>query len=384
MNDPCVPERTQKSMHDSLRYEANGRNGVRRKETAHLDPLSRRHDSGDFPPFFYLFSVCTEYTHPRTFSASRQQCLRAVSCPPMRAATPFALFLAVGHLSPALAQDLEPRNYQNAPIRLNFLVAGYGFSEGSVLFDPAVALDNAELEIHGPLVGYARILEIAGQSAKADAAIGRVCLDGSADFQGQRVARSVCGTTDAKLRLAVNFLGAPALPAAEFATYRQDLIAGASFMVSAPVGQYDPSRLVNIGTNRWSARAEIGMSKLLGRWILELALAGNWFEDNDEFFGGNTRSQEEIWSLQGHLVRGFASGIWFALDATHYEGGKTTMNGIPSNDLQSNSRFGATVSVPINRRQSLKFGASSGVATRTGTDFDLYALAWQYRWGGGI
>ena len=84
------------------------------------------------------------------------------------------------------------------------------------------------------------------------------------------------------------------------------------------------------------------------------------------------------------VVRGFASGIWFALDGTHYEGGQTTMNGIASNDLQSNSRFGMTMSFPINRRQSLKFGSSSGVATRTGTDFDLYALAWQYRWGGGI
>jgi hypothetical protein len=292
--------------------------------------------------------------------------------------------LTSGALLPAFAQDLEPRSYQNAPVGLNFLVAGYTVSDGAVLFDPSVALENAALEIDGPIVGYARILDVAGRSAKLDAAIGDVCLDGAADFQGQRVARSVCGLTDAKMRITVNFRGAPALTAAEFGEYRQDLVIGASFLVSAPVGQYDETRLVNIGTNRWAARAEVGMSKILGRWQLELALAGNFFEDNDAFFNGNHRSQEEIWSLQAHLVRGFASGVWVALDATHYEGGQTTMNGVPSNDLQSNSRFGMTVSVPINRRQSLKFGLSSGVATRTGTDFDLYALAWQYRWGGGI
>jgi len=294
------------------------------------------------------------------------------------------LALAAGAFRPALAQDLEPRNYQNAPVGLNFLVAGYTHSQGAVLFDPSVALENAEIEIDGPIVGYARILDIAGRSAKLDAAIGDVCLDGAADFQGQRVSRSVCGATDAKMRLAVNFMGAPALAAAEFGDYRQDLVVGASFLLSAPVGQYDEARLVNIGTNRWAARAEIGMSKIYGRWQMELALAGNFFEDNDEFFGGNRRAQDEIWSLQAHLVRGFASGLWFALDATHYEGGQTTMNGVPSNDLQSNSRFGMTMSLPINRRQSLKFGASSGVSTRTGTDFDLYAVAWQYRWGGGI
>ena len=308
----------------------------------------------------------------------------------MRAVLPSAIAIALapalvaGPLRPVLAQDLEPRSYQNAPVGLNFLVAAYTFSEGAVLFDPSIALENAELEIDGPVVGFARILDIAGRSAKLDAAIGDVCLDGSADFQGQRATRSVCGATDAKLRLAVNFMGAPALTAAEYGNYRQDLVVGASFLVSAPVGQYDETRLVNIGTNRWAARAEVGMSKILGRWQLELALAGNFFEDNDAFFNGNHRSQEEIWSLQAHLVRGFTSGIWFALDATHYEGGQTRMNGIPSNDLQSNRRFGMTTSFPINRRQSLKFGWSSGVSTRTGTDFDLYALAWQYRWGGGI
>lgn len=295
------------------------------------------------------------------------------------------LALQAATLRPALAQDLEPRNYQNAPVGLNFLVAGYTLSDGAVLFDPSVALENAEIEIDGPVVGYARMLDVAGRSARFDAAIGDVCLDGSADFQGQRVARSVCGATDAKLRLAVNFLGAPALSAEEFRDYRQDLVVGASLLVSAPVGQYDAARLVNIGTNRWAARAEIGMSKILAaRWQIELALAGSLFEDNDDFFGGNRRSQEAIWSLQAHLVRGFASGLWLALDATHYDGGRTTMNGVPANDLQSNSRIGMTVAVPINRRQSLKFGGSSGVSTRTGTDFDLYALAWQYRWGGGI
>jgi hypothetical protein len=304
----------------------------------------------------------------------------------VRAAIPFVLAIALGPglFRNAPAQDLEPRNYQNAPVGLNFLVTGYTYSEGAVLFDPTIALENAALEIDGPIVGYARILDIAGRSAKLDAAIGDVCLDGAADFQGQRATRSVCGATDAKMRLAVNFIGAPALTAAEFGQYRQDLVVGASFLLSAPVGQYDETRLVNIGTNRWSARAEVGMSKILGRWQVELALAGNFFEDNDAFFNGNHRAQEEIWSLQAHLVHGFSSGLWFALDATHYEGGQTTMNGIPSNDLQSNRRFGMTVSFPINRRQSLKFGASSGVATRTGTDFDLYALAWQYRWGGGI
>jgi len=40
--------------------------------------------------------------------------------------------------------------------------------------------------------------------------------------------------------------------------------------------------------------------------------------------------------------------------------------------------------LPINRRQSIKLYYSSGVVTRTGTDFDTVGAAWQYRWGGGF
>ena len=48
-----------------------------------------------------------------------------------------------------------------------------------------------------------------------------------------------------------------------------DLIVGASLQVSAPFGQYDNDRLVNIGTNRWSFKPESGISKALCQWTLE-------------------------------------------------------------------------------------------------------------------
>ena len=72
----------------------------------------------------------------------------------------------------------------------------------------------------------------------------------------------------------VNFFGAPAMDLQRFRSYRQDLILGASLTVTAPTGQYDSSRLVNLGTNRWSARPELGASKALGHLTLELLNTG--------------------------------------------------------------------------------------------------------------
>jgi hypothetical protein len=88
--------------------------------------------------------------------------------------------------------------------------------------------------------------------------------------------------------------------------------------------------------------------------------------------------------VQGHVVRNLARGYWIAFDATHYSGGRTQIDGVQGRDRQSNERIGATLSVPVNRKQSVKINFSSGVSTRTGTDFDTVGVVWQYRWGAGL
>lgn len=297
-------------------------------------------------------------------------------------ASAVAALLAAWPFGSALAQDLEPRLYTNVPLGINFLGAGYGYSEGNVLFDPTIPLDNAQIEIGGPVLGYGRSVRLGPFSGKVDGAIARVCLDGSADYEGDRVTRTVCGWTDARARLTVNFIGAPPLKREEFASYRQDFVFGASLQLGLPVGDYDPARLVNIGANRESAKLEVGVSKNLPHWLLELSIADTYYQDNTNFYVGRVREQDSIASLQGHAVYRFAKGAWLAFDATHYDGGETTTDGVQSSDLQSNSRLGVTASLPINPKQSVKIAASTGVSTRTGTDFDTLAAVWQYAWGG--
>lgn len=282
------------------------------------------------------------------------------------------------------AQEIEPRAYTNAPIGVNFLVAGIGYSEGGISFDPAVRLTNANIKTDLAALAYARVLDIGGQSAKFDLIVPYASLNGTADYIGQPVVRDISGFGDPKLRLSMNFLGAPALTLDQFAGYRHDLIVGGSLQVSLPIGQYDPAKLVNIGSNRWYVKPELGMSKGWGQWTLELSTGATIFGENEDFFGGKRREQAPIYSFQSHLVYGFSAGIWGALTAAYFTGGQTKIDGVRGHDLQQNTRIGATLAWPIDRRNSIKLHASSGVYTRTGTDFDTIGLAWQYRWGGGL
>ena len=211
----------------------------------------------------------------------------------------------------AAAQSMDPRAYANLPVGLNFLLAGYTYLEGELGFDASSPLQDGRTRVHALPVGYVRSLDVFGNAGNIALIVPFVDLTATASLNGASEARrEVSGPGDPTLRLAVNFYGAPALKPAEYAAWRQDLIVGASLTLTAPFGQYDKDRLVNIGTNRWSVKPELGMSQALGAWTLELAGGVTWFGDNDEFFNGNTRGQDPLYSLQAHFTRQLGRRAW--------------------------------------------------------------------------
>jgi hypothetical protein len=284
----------------------------------------------------------------------------------------------------ARAQDIEPRAFSNAPLDMNFLIGGYVFTRGGLSFDSAIPITDEHLKTSNAVLAYARVFELWGQSAKFDATLPYTWLSGTATFAGRPVERTVNGFSDGRLRVSVNFYGAPALTLDQFRTYQQDLIIGANFAVTGPTGQYDPSRVINLSTNRWTFRPELGVSKAIGPLTLELSGGPTFYSDNTNFLGGRTRSQDPIYAIQGHTIYAFRSGIWGSVDATYFTGGRTSVNGVGSNDLQQNWRVGVTVSIPLGVHYSVKLYGSSGVSARTRNNYDLLGFVLQYRWGGGL
>jgi hypothetical protein len=282
------------------------------------------------------------------------------------------------------AQSIEPRSYSNAPVGVNFLIGAYAYTRGGISTDTSLPITDPELATSSAVVGYARVLDLWGTSGKFDVIVPYTWLSGSAIYQGDPVQREVNGFGDPLLRLSVNFYGAPALTLPEFRSYEQDLIVGASLQVSVPAGQYDDTKLVNLGTHRWFFKPEIGVSKALGPWTLEGQAAVTLFTTNNDFFNGNKRSQDPLYSLQAHAIYNSRSGNWYSLDVTYFAGGRTTLNGALQSDLQQNWRIGATAAFPVDVNNSIKLYASRGVSARTGNSFDLLGIAWQYRWGGGL
>lgn len=280
----------------------------------------------------------------------------------------------------AHGQELEPRAYSASPIGTNFAVVGYSHLTGDVLTDPALPIKNVQANIHLYIAGYVRTFELAGYTASFGIVVpyARANVSGDVFDAPREVYRA--GLGDPRLRLAVNLLGNPPLTPQEFARREPAPVVGASLSVIVPTGQYVPEHLVNVGSNRWAFKPEVGISYPVGNWFIE-GSAGAWFyEDNKEFLATKRRSQDPLYLAQLHAGYNFAPGLWLAANAAYTSGGRTTVDGIENDDVQHNSRYGLTLSVPVARGWSGKVAWSKGFTVRAGGDYEMFSVALQYRW----
>jgi len=286
-------------------------------------------------------------------------------------------------LGTCAAQELEPRAYSVSPKGVNFVMFGFARSTGDLSFDPSLPIEDASAVMHGSFSAYAHTLDFFGRSANVAVTVPYLWGDVQGKVNGNPEQAHRSGLSNSAARFAVNLYGAPVMDLKEFARYREKTIVGASFVIVAPLGQYDPSRFVNIGTNRWAAKPEIGISQRLGRWDFDLYF-GVWIFSVNDNYQGRARKQDPITSAQTHVSYSIRPRLWIAFDANFYTGGRTSVDGVPKNDLQRNSRLGGTISIPVTKRQSLKFSGSSGAVTNIGADFVSLGVAYQYLWGGGL
>lgn len=300
-----------------------------------------------------------------------------------------SVVVGLGIVSLTQAQDLAPRAYVITPLHANAITLTYSFYDGNVLFDGAVPITDAKARFNVPVVSYYHSFNFFGHSANVIASLpyGVGNYSGTALGVEKTIYRS--GLLDSQYRIAVNLKGGPAMPPAEFRKWKQKVIIGASLKVVAPTGQYDPTKLVNYGANRWAFKPELGYSERWGHWVLDAYGAVWFFTTNPEFYSRNevfpgvrAQTEDPIGAFEGHLSYDFKKlRYWASLDGNFWFGGRTSLNGVPNPDTrQTSSRIGGTVSVPLSARQSLKVSYNDGAYIRFGGNYQSLSLAWQYSW----
>ncbi len=281
-----------------------------------------------------------------------------------------------------MAQDLDPRAYVKAPVNATLLIGGYSYSEGGVLTDPTLPLENLKATVNTTTLGMARTFALFGKSAQVLYVLPYSWANGSALVNGQPESTSRTGFADIRVRLSVLLWGGKAVNMNDFLKENNRTIIGTSLMVIAPTGQYFPDRLINLGTRRWSFKPEVALSQKIGkRWMLDV-YTGVWlFTNNDSFFPGNSlRSQDPMVAFQTQLSYNIKPRLWVAFNATYYAGGQSSVNAIYKDDRQSNSRFGGTLMVPAGKHNALRIAYSQGAIIRVGADFSTLSISWTTSW----
>jgi hypothetical protein len=282
--------------------------------------------------------------------------------------------------APYLAcQELEPRLYAALPKKMNALGFAYALSKGNVLTDPSLPVSGLKITVHNWSAAYVRTFAIAKRLARAQITLPFFYLDGKAMINGRDTSAARSGFGDVRLRFSVNLFGTPAYDRKEFTTYSQKTVVGLGIVTSVPTGLYYQDKRINIGSNRWAFKPEIGVSKRLKRFYGEL-FTGVWFyTDNADFYhGGRKLEQEPVFSLQGHVSYYFKNRIGISASGTWFEGGKTIVDGSVVGDLLGNWRAGASLSVPLAKGHSLKLQFHTGVVTSSGYDYHMALLGYQY------
>jgi hypothetical protein len=304
--------------------------------------------------------------------------------PSIRHAIACLLFLVPLVVAPSLAaaQSLEPRLYLPQPTGQNIVAVSYGKATGSIVVDAMLPVEDLRASTHAFTAAYVRTLGLFGRSAQIQVVAPVLTGEATGVIAGRDSTRELDGPVDPTVRLAVNLKGGPARRRAELASVKFGTIIGASLSLSMPFGDYDDDRYLNIGANRWSLKPEIGVVQPLSpRWAAE-AYVGVWLYGDNTGHVAGTVSQDPLWTYQAHLIRIFNRSAWVALDATFFNGGATSVNGVVQDTLEQNVRLGATVAWFLGSGHALKAAFASGVYTRYGGDFDIITVGYQYAWGG--
>lgn len=280
----------------------------------------------------------------------------------------------------AAAQEIEPRFYANLPENFNALALAYTYSTGDIVSDASSPIKDLNISSNTPVLGYVRTFSLFNCLSRIQVSVPYSFLSGTAKLRGVDTAATRSGFTDSRIRFGINFYGSPALAPAEFVKYKQGRIIGSSLVISVPTGQYYPEKLINLGTNRWGFKPEIGISNVYNRFFIE-GYAGVWlYTDNNDFLVKNTLSQDPLLSFQFHISYLFTNFMWVAINANYSNGGETSTNGIENDDYQNNVRLGVTYSTPLTKNLSAKLQYHAAAETRSGGDYKIFVLNLQYTW----
>ncbi len=232
------------------------------------------------------------------------------------------------------------------------------------------------------VLAYARSFKLFNKLGKVDVIVPYAFGNFDAVINSVDTSASRHGFGDPMIRLSMILVGTGAMNPTDFLNrVPKKFNLGTSIRVRAPLGQYNPEYLVNLGANRWTLKLTLSASYTIRRrLVFEGHLSGGFFSENSNFNSGNTLKQEPLIAAQFHVIYVIKPGIWAAGSIGNAFLGETKLNGVEQENLNNTSRYGLAFAFKVTKHSALKLGFTSGLTARYGADFTTMVLAYQFIW----
>jgi hypothetical protein len=291
-----------------------------------------------------------------------------------------ALLLA-SQLSSSAVGD-GPRAYMLAPAGSSIL-AGYGlFLDGNQALNPGISSNTLDITVDVGVLQYTHTFELAGQSGGLFLIAPYGSTEGT--FNTRRFTRSgeSSGLGDLQLGAVFGLYGSPSMEVADYIAYDPGFSAGLLARITAPTGEYDETKVINLGANRWGLQVGVPMGYYLGDSFLDPCLTSfellpsvYFFGDNSDPFRAGGSGQDPLYQIEAHITRNLGRMFWVSLDANYQFGGETTTDGVKGNDHKESFALGCTLGVNLSKFLSVNATYGSVIShNANGADGDMFRV----------
>jgi len=273
----------------------------------------------------------------------------------------------------ALAQGDGPRAYQVVPNGTN-LLAVYGvFLDGNQTADPGAVIEGGDIGVELALVQFTHSFAVGGKQAAAFAVLPFGEVSGNLKPPFDAIEGSSSGLGDVILAGILGLVGSPPLTREQFLAYSPGFALGVLGKVTAPTGNYDGDKFLNMGGNRWALQLGVPLGWYIGESFVDPALTTvellpsvQFFGDNDDPRGAQETGQDPLFRLEAHLTRNLSRALWVSLDGLYLHGGETSTNGRSNDDTQRAFELGGTLNLNFSPTVSAKLSYGEVVSRNDG------------------
>ncbi|WP_421553527.1 transporter [Pseudomonas yamanorum] len=285
-------------------------------------------------------------------------------------------------LMPGIGFADNARDWQNTPTDLNMVFGYYNRVDTNTPIDTTLPINGLSLDADLYLFRYARSFGIDGRNSAIQFI--QPYADVSASFDNAQFfsgTKRNGGMGDTQIVFAHNIFGGPALTAEEFASWKPETFLTGALWVTMPTGDYDKDRIINIGSNRWVFKPELGFGTPIGPTWLEINTYVSLFGDNKDYHGDSKLEQKPLYAIEGHYSYTINRALWVSLDATYNRGGESRIDGDWQDNKQENGLLGASLGFMLSPQFGGLIAYNDTVSERTGSpDVNTWTFRLQYVW----